>query len=175
MSLRALKINTVIMGRRRDRRRAITLIECVIALTILPLAVSAIAYSVVSGQMDAAEALRQERGAALAEALMEEILALPYNDPQGSTALGPDSGETSRSLYDNMDDFNGFSESAGSLKNASGTLYPTQYQKFSRSVTCAYTTQTLLGDVASGLQITVTVSDKKGKVVTLIRFVPVPS
>src|SRR5580765_4297875 len=96
---RAVHVCASVMGRRdRSRRRGITLIECVIALTILPLAVSAIAYAIVSGQM-------------------EEILSQPYADPQGTVALGPDSGETSRLLYDNMDDYHGLSETADNVKD----------------------------------------------------------
>src|SRR5262245_7814799 len=71
-------------------RRGLTLAECLVALTILPLAVVGVAFSVTAGQQQSFEALRQERAATLAEALMEEILAKPYADPQGTTTTGPD-------------------------------------------------------------------------------------
>ncbi len=156
-------------------RRGISLAECIIALTILPLAVSAIAYAVVAGQQESAEALRQERAATLAEALMEEILSKPYADPQGATTLGPDAGETSRTLYDNMDDYHGHTEPAGAVRNAALVLYPGGYQRMSRSVTCASTPQTLLGITRPGLSISVTVSDAAGNLVTVTRFVADPS
>ena len=39
---------------------------------------------------------------------------------------------TTRDTFDNIDDFHGYSESAGSLKDQSGTLLPSAYQKFSQ-------------------------------------------
>jgi MSHA pilin protein MshD len=161
--------------RKPKRRRGISLAECLIALTILPLAVTAIAYAIVSGQQESVEALRQERAAVLAEALMEEILADAYADPQGAVTLGPDAGETARNLYDNMDDYHGFSETAGAVKNAAAVLYPSAYQSLSRSVSCEAASQTLLGITKSGLSITVSVADAKGTVLSLTRFVSNPS
>lgn len=158
-------------------RRGLTLTECMLALVILPLAVTAIAYAITAGQTQSAEALRQERAAMLAEALMEEILAKPYDDPGGVNNLGPESGETTRTLFDNMDDYNGYTEAPGALKDATGALYPSDFQRFGRSVTCSYTSITLsgLGSTTNGLSITVKVTDRGTDVITLTRFVARPS
>lgn len=146
------------------------------ALAILPLAVTAIAYAVTAGQMQAAEALRQSRAATLAEALMEEILAKPYEDPEGASTPGPDEGEISRADFDNADDYHGYNEPAGGLKNSASELYPAEWQRFSRSVTCAPGSVTLAGLSAAtpGLTITVTVSEAGTAVCTLTRFVVAP-
>ncbi len=158
-------------------RPGLTLVECVLALTILPLAVTGIAFAVVSGQQQAAEALRQTHGMMVAQALMEEILSKPYADPGGSSALGPESGETSRSLYDNADDYHGFSESGGSLSTAAGVALPSSLQGFSRSVSCSTTTVTVasLSVSVAAVQITVTVTDSNGTLVALTRTLLQPS
>ena len=125
----------------RTKRRAIpcrglTLAECLCALVILPLAVTAISYAVAAGQAQAVEALRRERSAGLAEDLMEEILALPY-DPTTDDVLGAE--EANRWSYDSPTDFSGFTEAAGGLQwvdrtGAAVVAYPENLQGFSRSV-----------------------------------------
>ncbi len=163
----------------RRRLRGLTLAECLLAITILPLAVSAVSLAIISGQQQAMASLRQLRATELAQALMAEILSKPYHDPQGGTALGPEAGETARSLYDNIDDFlppsggQGFTEAAGSLYDAAGAAYPDAYQDFSRTVsgTAISVQVTSLGVNRPALQITVTVSDPAGAVVTLTRVV----
>jgi len=108
---------------------------------------------------------------------MDEIVALPYKDPSGTAAaLGPDSGESSRSLFDNCDDYHGSSETANLIKDQSGSLLPTEYQAFTRSVTCS-TGSTTIGGVGtvSGLTVVVTVTSTKGAGTwTLTRFIPDP-
>ncbi len=55
---------------------------------------------------------------ALADQLMQEILALPFEEPGGSGgALGPDAGETGRALFDDVDDYDGFSEATIALRD----------------------------------------------------------
>lgn len=164
-------------GRHPERRRGLTLLETLVALTILPLAVTGIAYAITAGQAQATESLRRQRAAVLAEALMEEILARPYADPDGASSLGPESGETARGGFDNLDDFHGLVESAGSLRTAGGSLYPAAYQRFSRSVTCTAVTLAVpaLQLNRSALQITVTVSDSAGTVLSITRVVPEPA
>jgi MSHA pilin protein MshD len=169
----------MIIGRKnecRGFRRGLTLIECVLALTIFPLAVTGIAYAIIAGQSEAIETLRQSKAAMLGDALMEEILSKPYLDPGGASALGPEAGETSRALYDNADDYHNYSEAAGALKTAAGTLYGSDFQAFSRSVTCSSTTVNIasLSVNTSALQIVVTVSDASGTIQTLTRVMLQP-
>lgn len=158
-------------------RRGLTLVEAVIAMVILPVAVTAIALAVVAGQSQAVEAMRQARANMLAEALMDEILALPYGDPDGDPqGLGPESGETSRALYDNSDDYCGKSIDADAgnvVKDATGTSYPTAMQKFRRTVTCSNSPVTITGLVtaAAGLTVTVTVTQDGNTVTSITRFI----
>ena len=133
------------MNRSRRRQRGISLVEVLIASAILSFAVAAICQAIVAGQMQTYEALHQLRAMSLAEALVEEVQALPYADPEGAPAAGPDAGETGRALYDNADDYDGFSEAAGNVADAAGTAYGRTFDTFSRSATATY------GNVAGGL------------------------
>ena len=111
---------------------------------------------------------------------MEEIIALPYSDPQGDPqALGPEAGETTRAQYDNVDDFCGKAvdaDAGGVVKAATGTNYPTPFQRFARTVSCnnSSVTVTGLGGALPGLTVTVTVTDGGDPVATLSRFVVEP-
>ena len=52
--------------------------EVLIASAILSFAVAAISQAIVAGQTQTYEALHAQRGMSLADALIEEIQALPY-------------------------------------------------------------------------------------------------
>ena len=146
------------------------------ASTILALSVLAITHAVTAGQEQTHYAMHEMRAMSLAEALMEEIQDLPYSDPGGASVAGPEAGETSRSLFDNCDDFHDFAETAGHVKDLGGSSYPSQFSKFTRSVTASYTTLSLptLGSV-EGLSVTITIGDGTGKTWTLQRFIPEPT
>ena len=101
--------------------------ESLLASAILAFAIVAVSQAIVAGQMQTVDALQRTRAMELAEALMEEVLRLDYTDPDGP-------GESGRANYDDLQDFNGFSEAAGSLKDAPGVAYDVTYQGFSRSV-----------------------------------------
>ncbi len=163
-----------VIGRNMRRRRAergLTLIECMLALMIFPLAVTAIAYAIVAGQSQAVEAMRRTRASLLAEALMEEVLSLTY-DSGSDASLGPEAGETTRDQYDSPNDFHGFSEAAGSLTDATGTACPQPMQRFSRSVSCSASSVTVsgFGSATDVLEVTVTVSDNGNPLVVLTRI-----
>jgi len=46
-----------------------------------------------------------DKALVLAKDLLDEVLAKPYFDPQGSAALGREVDETSRDQYDDVDDY----------------------------------------------------------------------
>jgi MSHA pilin protein MshD len=157
----------------RRIQSAFTLLECLMASALLAFIVAAVCQAVVAGQMQTAESLHSLKGMALAEMTMEEILALPYDDPQGSATAGPDTGETSRTLYDNVDDYHNFSMAAGAIKDGAGSLLPSSYQGFNVAVTASYTTRTVtgLGTNIPGLNVTVTAADPGGRQWVLQRFI----
>jgi Tfp pilus assembly protein PilV len=163
------------IGRNRTVRRGLTLIESVLAMVLVPMAVLTIALAVTAGQSQAVGALRQARATMLAEALMEEILALPYSDPDGDPqGIGPDPTENQRSDYDNMDDYCGEDADPGGVVDADGNAYPESMQRFARSVSCSATTLNVLGVDTTGLEATVTVTDDGDIVAEVTRFVTDP-
>ena len=157
-------------------RGGFTLVEGLVASAILATTAAAVTSAIMSGQMLTYEALHNQRATALAEALIEEILAQPYNDPDGDVIAGPDAGESGRSDFDAADDFHGFSEAAASLADAQGTLLPDEHQRFSRSVTAVYESRTVSGFSAPipGLTLQVAVQDQRGTTWTLTRFITEP-
>ena len=106
---------------------------------------------------------------------MEEILALPYDDPDGPSLPGPETGELVRANFDNADDYHGLSEAPGSVVDLAGALYDASVQDFGRSVEAGYGSEDFvdLGTI-SGLTVTVTVQDAVGTQWQLTRFVPAP-
>jgi MSHA pilin protein MshD len=159
------------MRRSAIKQRGFTLIEVVAAASVLTLAGVAITQLVVAGQMQSHAAMHRARATSLARAMLAEVTAHPYADPDGSEA-----NETSRSQFDDMDDYDGFSEPAGQVKDATGASYPERYAGFSRSVRVEPDTLAAeqLGSEAQGLQIVVTVTDRRGQSWRLDRFVPDP-
>lgn len=152
------------------------MVEVLIASAILAFAVSAIAQSISAGQMQTYEAMHDLRAMSLVEALMEEIQSKEYEDPQGAVTAGPDSGETTRALYDNADDYHGFTETQGNCADAAAVAYGGNFVRFSRSATATYgsITVTGLGAAITGLTVTVTVTDHRGMTWTSTRFIPQP-
>lgn len=154
--------------RRRSRRGALTLVETMIASVVLLVVVLAVSQALLAGQMQAYDAAHRARAIELAEALMDEILRLPYADSDTDN-------EITRATFDDLDDFDDFVES-GTLCDASNTAYSSAYQVFTRAVDVSAGVQTVTGFGAAfdGLEITVTVSDDSGQSWTIKQFVPAP-
>ena len=164
------------MRKRTHCCQGFTLIEVLIASAILAFVTLAIVQAVSAGQSQTLDALKRSRAQALAEVLLEEILAKPYADPEGATGFGPDAGEASRADFDNIDDYHGYLESAGSLADHAATVYPTDYQSLERSVSVVAVTNSVtdLGGDHAGVQVTVSVNEPGGRVWSVQRFVPEP-
>ncbi len=163
--------------RRQSAQSGFTLIEVLMAATVLSFAVIAIAQMLVAGQMSTYEALHHRRGQSLAEAMIEEILALPYADPDGASTPGPEGGEATRADFDNSDDFDGYSEAAGAVTDSAGDAYPSQFNLFSRAVAITETDITVTGFSADvpGIEVQVTVTDSRGQTWRVVRFIAEPS
>lgn len=157
--------------------KGFTLVESLVAAAVLSVAVAAIAAAIMAGLMQGQHAGHAQRAVRLAEDMTEYILSLPYYDPQGSSNPGPEAGEIQPTGFDNADDFHGYGEPAGQVKDPGGTLYPEDYQVFSRRVTAEYGSQTVpgLGNPIPGLTVTVTVQDQAGRTWSLTRFVAQPA
>jgi len=154
---------------RQRYSKGLTLVEALIASVLLTVIVAAVSQAIVAGHMQVYDAVHRGRALELAQTLMDEILRLPYVDPDSN----PESG---RANFDNLTDFHGFTEAAGSISDAGGTAYAAQYQVFSRSVTATTAAQSVTGftNPLDGVNITVTVQDNPGTSWTLQQFVPEP-
>lgn len=136
---------------RLAHRRGFSVAEGLIASTILAMAVVGIA-----GPLGAASEqgkLLRERATALtlARELMEEIAAKPLLDGGTTCHQGPESGETSRALYDSADDYHNYHDSTTDLRDLSGhaLAYPTD-SVYTRDVTVEYRTTPAGAGTTSG-------------------------
>ena len=145
-------------------------------MTILSVALLAVGYTAIAGQQQQRHADEYSRAARLAEDLMEEILSLSYTDPDATPAFGPETGEGTRKNVDDVDDFHGFNEPAGNLRDATDAKYGSAEQAFSRSVTVTAGGQAIadLGRTIGGVTVTVQVRDARGVVWQFDRFIPKP-
>jgi hypothetical protein len=145
------------------------------AMSILGIGVVAVSAALTAGSQQTAAVADVRLATELAEAMLEEILALPYDDPDGASALGPEGGE-SRLTFDNTDDFHGYTEADGSVAMADGTAYPAGYVRFARAVSISAVAMQPAGFPASvdGLQVTVTVTQEGNTLAVITRFVTEP-
>jgi hypothetical protein len=94
--------------------RALGLAEAVVAVFVVSLALVAALQAAGGATVAQARAAERTRARLLADALLGEILTLEYEDPAAPAKLfGPEAGEsaTSRTNYNDVDDFNGWVES----------------------------------------------------------------
>ncbi|MCH8253604.1 MAG: hypothetical protein IID36_14240 [Planctomycetes bacterium] len=162
---------------RATRASALTLAEALIASIILTMSVVAVSAALTAGMQQTYEAVMTEHAAELVAAMLDEVLAHPYDDPDGASALGPEAGETSRTLFDNVDDYHGYTEATGALVDAAGTAYPSEYAIYDRSVTVVASTIQPAGfaQAVTGLTVTVDVNSAARQLATASRFVADPT
>ncbi|MCX5662254.1 MAG: hypothetical protein NTW19_21455 [Planctomycetota bacterium] len=136
---------------------------------MIAIAVMGLSYVTAAGGKQLRYSDNALRAAHLSEDLMEEILTKPYAEPSG----GP--GAT-RATFVGVDDYNGYSEAAGTLVDATLTAYPSAYAGLSRSVAVAAGTLAItpMGVSQQGKTVTITISDGKGSTWTLVRFIAKP-
>lgn len=105
------------------RRRGISLVETVVALVVLSGAMVATLNSVAGARASQVMVGQRAKARLLAESMLQEVLAQPYAEP-GTNTLGPDTGESSKTLrdqFDDVDDYHGW-ECVANTPN--GTLLP---------------------------------------------------
>lgn len=160
--------------RSRGPRGGFTLVEALLATTVLAIVSASAALPFVAGVHQANEAARLEQAVALGQALMEEILTRPVLDPTGRGATpGPESGETARNLFDNIDDFHGYTEQSSGLRDFKNQpINDPTLAGFWRNATVQYVTfaNQQAGDANSYAKITVRVWDGNANMVTVTRI-----
>jgi type II secretory pathway pseudopilin PulG len=146
----------------RMHARAFTMIEATISMIVVSMMAATALTTVRLSVRSQYKSSERAMGSLLASGLMAEIMALAYQDPRQPTiTLGPEPGEstTLRAAWNDVDDYNGWTESP--LQNKDGTVIPNT-TGWTRSVVVAWVssgnpTQTSL--VETGCKrITVTVA-----------------
>jgi MSHA pilin protein MshD len=154
------------------RQRAFTTIEALIAATILAILTAAVSGALMSGRAQSKLARDTLSASFLAQALMDEILRLPFDDPQGYSTMGPGPGET-RPTFDNVDDYYGYTDGgATAITDLAGNAYPEAYNGFTRTVsmTAISTSPTGWNRTVTGLLVTVSISKDGAELIRLQRI-----
>lgn len=157
------------------KRRGFTLLESLMAAALLSIAAASIVSPILATYQQQQYSEEQSRSASLARELMDEIACRPFVDPdQPGSGLGPDFGETSRALYDNIDDYNGYWDSTADLKTIDGASIESSYQNvYSRSVYFIYRvapSPTATSGSGDFIQAVVNVTTPSGKTFKLERW-----
>jgi hypothetical protein len=122
------------LQRRRHSRDAFTLLEALVASTILLVAIMGITAPIVAGARSEQEDARKTIATSLATELMEEILTKAFND----AGMGHENGET-RPQYNCINDYNNYTELAGHIINSAGQIVTDPAAAgLSRTVTVTY-------------------------------------
>jgi len=160
--------------RTRHAAGGFTLLESLLAATVLAMVICAVTVPFTTGVLNEQVNARRTLAVNLAEEMMEEILAKPYEDPQGASQVGPEPGENRRSRFDNIDDYNGYTESAGEITDVSGEVVTDPAARnLSRHVTAGYVyvAGQDTDEDASFIRVVVQVRYKDQPIATLTRLV----
>lgn len=126
---------------RARRGKGFTLVEALLASVVLATTIMALTAPFSTAARNDQINARRTLAVSLAQELMEEILAQRFTeaDPGLERNLGPDIGETARYLFDNIDDYDGYSDAVGSIADIEGQVIDTpQADGLSRHVTTSY-------------------------------------
>ncbi len=124
------------MPRHIKRQQGLTLIELVAVIIILAIALAGVTAAISGAISRSSDVLLETRAVALAQSYLDEILAKRFDEftaPRGippcrsnctdEVSFGPDSGESGRADYDDVDDYHGLDEGleqATPLQDAEG-------------------------------------------------------
>lgn len=89
----------------RARERGVNLLELIVAIVVISIATTGVLLVYAQVVRHSADPMIQQQALAVAEAYLDEILARPVLDPDGTNA-----GET-RATFDNVADYHGISDS----------------------------------------------------------------
>jgi MSHA pilin protein MshD len=158
--------------RRRAHQRGVTLVELVLAMLIVSIAVASILGVLRMTAGRSADPLLDRQSLAVAESLLQEIIAQPFTASDldgGANSIGPEPGETRGSAvtpFDHVDDYHGYAMNG--IIAADGTPIA-GLSAYSAAVTVQ---PQALGNIGAGegLLITVTVTAPGGASFSLSGF-----
>jgi len=134
-----------------------TLVEMIIVITIMAIAVGGVSTALFPRSKQSADQIAAVKAAELGRAVIDEVLGRNFDHNSGpngglpecvlsgvsgatctiSTALGPEtgSGESNNTLYNDVDDFNGFN---GSARDVLGVTLSEGYQGYNIVIAVYY-------------------------------------
>jgi len=152
--------NSVVKLHSRSGERGMTLVELIVAMVIVTIALGGVLTVMNFATRHSGDALLLQQSVAIAEAYMEEITLKNFSDPDSD-------GETSRPLFDDVDDYNGLSDHGAHDQN--GHLIAGLSSYF---IDVSVVPQGFgpTGMTVAGLKIDVTVTDPGGERLTLTGY-----
>lgn len=143
-------------GAVRRRRRGFSLVESLVAVSILGAAVLAVSVAITTAQQVAFEGQKRMLAAIAADDMLSELATLEYRD---------------------RPDWDGVLQEVGALQTIDGEAYPEAYWAVGRQVTV---TEVVIDDDGLGIpirgqEIVVTIIDSMGVIGTVEAFMPEPS
>ena len=153
-----MKANNFFKGAKKNITKGFTLIELIVGIVVLSISFSLITSLILPLSEKSAEQLHQVRASELGQSMMNEILARAFDQQSDMTGglircgensvvctsegnLGSDSGETERSLYNDVDDYIDFDFSTET--NALGERFSSLYPGFNVNVAVCYSNFTV--------------------------------
>ncbi len=154
--------------------RGLTLVETVISLVIVGVMLVAALSTVGASRLSQYRISEYSRGQHLAQRMLVEILGRPYADPNGSTTLGIETGESTatRLDFDDIDDYDNWWASPPQDPNGSLIM---DDDTWAQSVTVCWVDANdprVVRDLdtgAKGITVTVTHDDRPVAVLTAIK------
>jgi MSHA pilin protein MshD len=150
-----------------------TLIEIIVGMVALAVSMAIIIGLIVPTEQHSADQIHQIKASALGQSLLDEILGRAFDENSdhagghwrcnetaqltctAESNFGTDAGETSRSLFDDVDDYHQYQQHITSTD----TGYDASYQDFTINVTVSYDGLTLgLSDNQLAKRITVRIT-----------------
>jgi hypothetical protein len=119
--------------RRYKKVRSFTLVESMVALTVLVIAIGAILTPITLAVEQKVRAARQAVAVVLAEEIIDECLSKTTWCFESPINLGHEGDETTRAAYDERTDFHNLNETASQLGTVHGpTLASASFPKLTR-------------------------------------------
>lgn len=140
-----------------DDEHGFTLVELIVAMLVMSIAMVGVLSVINYTTRHSADPVLRQQSIAIAEAYMEEITLKNYADPDID-------GEASRDLFDDVDDFNGLSDSGARDQNDAPIP---GLESYSVNVSVISQNYGPAGLEVSALRINVTVIDPAGESLTL--------
>ncbi len=99
------------------RQSGVTFIELVISIVVIGIAVAGVLLVMTRTTRSSADPMVTHQAVAIAEAYLDEILAKEFADPVDPETGGTEAGEPDRSWYDDVQDYDGLSDSGARDQN----------------------------------------------------------